>query len=147
MSKSYEDLFVELDSAISSFLAEVDKKKLTDMVKKWTVKEVLGHITFWHRYYAQQYKSLAANEDPFFFESLAGKNEAARKEMGKRSKRWLVAALNEAQDSLRESIVQKRVPRMHYMRSHEYTTGDFLEVVISHIVKHTVSVRRAKPKA
>jgi hypothetical protein len=145
MPKSYRDLFVELDNAISCFLAEVNKKKLTDRVKKWTVKDVLGHITFWHRYYAQQYESLAQNTDPFFFESLAGKNEEARKEMDKKSKKWLVAALSEAQESLRESIVQKRVPRMHYMRSHEYATGDFLKVVISHISRHTVSVRRAKP--
>lgn len=147
MPKSYKDLFAELDSAISGFLAEVDKKKLTDRVKKWTVKDVLGHITFWHRYYAQQYESLARNENAFFFESLAGQNEAARKEMAKRSKKWLVAALSEAQESLRDSIIHKKVPRMHYMRSHEYQTGEFLEVVISHIYRHTVSVRRAKPRA
>ena len=141
------DLFTDLRGALGEFLKEVERKKLGDMAtEEWTVKDVLGHITFWHQYYAQQYESLARGEDPYYHLSLAGKNEEGRKKMQRVSKKELVRELLKANDSLGVSILDKKVPMMRYMARRTYSTEEFLDVVISHIQRHTRQVRRAKSR-
>jgi uncharacterized damage-inducible protein DinB len=145
MNKTYSKLFLELDEAVNVFLDEVDKKQLGEMTTgTWTVKDVLGHICIWHEYYAQQYEALVKGDEPFVHRSLAGKNEEGRVKMKNISKLRLIDRLKGAQESLRNSIVVHEIPSMRYMRRREYTTGDFLEIVIGHIKRHTIQVRRAK---
>lgn len=145
MSKQYNFQFVQLDDALKIFLDEVDNKKLGDMVtSEWTVKDVLGHICFWHQYYAKQYEALERGEPPYIHRSLAGKNEEGRVKMKPISKSRLIKELKQAHEILRKSIVIGNVPRMSYMKSRVYTTGDFIDVVIGHITRHTLQVRRAK---
>jgi hypothetical protein len=145
MNNKYEQLFLEFSNALQTFLAEVDRKRLNNKATdKWDVKDVLGHITFWHMYYAQQYEALAKGKEPYVHRSLAGKNEVGRKKMRYVTKKELINMLKEAHEKLRTSILVKKVPKMMYMKSREYTTNDFLEVVTGHIKRHTLQVRRAK---
>jgi len=145
MSQKYSVLFSELDDALHVFLDEVEKKRLGDMAtEEWTVKDVLGHICIWHQYYAQQYEALVRGNEPYVHRSLAGKNDEGRVKMKNFSKSHLINELRKAHESLRKSIVIHEVPRMKYMKSREYTTSEFLDVVTGHIKRHTLQVRRAK---
>ena len=138
-------LFLELESILNDFLEEVNKKKLGDRATtEWSVKDVLGHITYWHQYYAQQYESLSRGEKPYFHRSLAGKNVEGRQKKKYTSKKKLIKELLQANQSLKTSILEKKVPQMRYMASRTYETHEFLEVVIRHIQSHTLQVRRAK---
>lgn len=147
MSNKYKSQFEDLDSEISNFLTVINEKKLTDMATiEWQVKDVLGHIVFWHEYYANQYKALAEGREPFYWKSLVGVNKIGKKTMRNVSKHELLSRLERAQKSLKRSILDKKVPKMRYIASREYTTSDFLDVVIGHIKRHTIQMRRAKSR-
>ena len=62
------------------------------------------------------------------------------------SKKELVRELLKANDSFGVSILDKKVPMMRYMARRTYSTEEFLDVVISHIQRHTRQVRRAKSR-
>ena len=145
MNQKYITLYQKLDEALDNFLLKVDKKNLKAMAtSSWTVKDVLGHITFWHEYYAQQYKALSENKMPYVHRSLAGKNEEGRKEMSKYPKYKMINKLKKANSTLKKCILEDEIPKMRYMKSREYKTDEFLDVVIGHINRHAISVRRAK---
>jgi len=144
-NNKYLKLFTELDQVLETFISEINKKKLTDMVtNQWTIKDLLGHITYWHQYYAQQYKALSIGEKPYIHQTLVGKNEEAIKKTKYVSKKKLIGNLIEANESLRTSILVKKVPKMKYVKSSQYTTDHFLEVVIGHISRHSQQARKAK---
>jgi hypothetical protein len=145
MKKKYNDLFYQLDEVVRLFLEEVHKKNLSDMAtEEWSVKDVLCHIVFWHTYYAQQYAALASGDKPMVFKGSATRNKDGVKSLRYKSRKTLEVDLNNAQRSLYKSIVKKEVPKMTYTIGREYTTKEFLELVVGHIQRHTVQVRRSK---
>jgi len=147
LSTKYSSLFSLLDHAVEQFIKEVHKQRLQNMAtEKWSVKDVLRHISFWHRYYAQSYSSLAARKKPFIFTSKGGstRNQEGVDSLTHKSKGALIKLLVEAQKSLYKNIVINEVPKMNYTDRNEYETEEFLRVVIGHINRHTIQVRRAK---
>jgi len=144
-NKKNRELFLKLDQALQAFIFEINKKKLKDMVSdEWTIKDLLGHITYWHQYYAQQYKALSIGDKPYIHQSLVGKNEEAIKKTKHISQKKLIGNLLEANETLRTSILVKKVAKMKYVKSSQYSTNHFLEVVIAHINRHTQQARKAK---
>ena len=146
-SREYSQLFRSLTETVEAFLQELKRHNLHDKAtEKWTVKDVLCHIAFWHNYYAENYSSLAADEKPDVFVSKGGstRNQKGVDKLNRKSKKYLITLLKESQKSLYESIVLKKVPQMTYVAPKIYSTKEFLEVVIGHIKRHTIQVRRAK---
>lgn len=146
-SGKYSQLFILLTETVNNFIKEVNKHNLLDMATdKWTVKDELCHITFWHDYYAQNYAALAAGIKPFLFVSKGGstRNQEGVDRLKHSSKRYLVMLLNKAHTSLYDSIVVKEVPKMTYIVGKDYVTESFLEMVTGHIQRHTILIRRAK---
>lgn len=146
-SAKYSQLFFSLTESVNAFLEEVNKHDLLDMAtEKWTVKDELCHIAFWHDYYARNYAALAAGTEPFLFISKGGstRNQKGVDKLKRKSRKYLIALLNEAQSSLYESIVMKRVPKMTYIVGREYRTEKFLELITGHIQRHAILVKRAK---
>jgi hypothetical protein len=146
-SGKYSQLFNILTETVINFTREVNKHNLIDMATdKWTVKDELCHIAFWHNYYAQNYAALAAGTKPFLFVSKGGstRNQEGVDTLHHKSQKYLVSLLNKAHLSLYNSIVIKQVPKMTYIVGTEYETDKFLEVIIGHINRHTTLVRRAK---
>jgi hypothetical protein len=147
LSEKYSQLFLLLTEAIKAFIQELEKHGLRDMAtEKWTVKDELCHIAFWHNYYAQNYASLAGGTRPFVFSSKGGstRNQEGVDKFRRKSRKDLIAIINDAQSSLYKSIVIKKVPKMTYIAGSEYKTDDFLVMITGHIQRHTVQVRRAK---
>lgn len=143
----YSRLFDSLDKTVNEFIEEVTRQKLHNMATdKWTVKDVLCHIAFWHRYYAQNYASLADGEKPYVFPSKGGstRNQDGVQSLNRKSRMELFRIIKNSQDSLRKSIVVSHVPEMNYIGSTKYSTEDFLKIVTGHIGRHTIQVKRAK---
>ena len=146
-SGKYSQLFILLTETVNNFIKAVNKHNLLDMATdKWTVKDELCHIAFWHDYYAQNYAALATNTKPFLFVSKGGstRNQEGVDKLKHRSEKYLVTLIDKAQSSLYNSIVVKQVPKMTYIVGREYETEKFLEMIVGHINGHTILVRRAK---
>ena len=146
-SERYTQLFHLLTETVNNFIKEVDKHNLLDMAtEEWSVKDELCHIAFWHDYYAQNYAALAAGTKPFLFISKGGstRNQEGVDKLHHKSRRFLVKLISKAQSSLYNSIVVKQVPKMTYIVGREYKTEEFLEMIIGHINRHTMLVKRAK---
>lgn len=145
----YSQLFFNLTHAIKTFLEEVNKHNPAEIAAgKWTVKDVLCHIAFWHNYYADNYSALAAKTKPFVFPSKGGstRNQEGVESLTLKSQKELETIVNQAQKSLYKSIVVREVSKMHYTGQNEYKTEDFLEMITGHIQRHTVHIRKAKQK-
>lgn len=135
MAGKYSQLFLLLTEAIDNFVTEVNKHSLSEMATdKWTVKDELSHVAFWHDYYAQNYAALAAGTKPFLFASKGGST---------RNQEGVDKLKRKSHASLRDSIVVKNVPKMTYIVGSDYTTDRFLEMITGHINRHAVSVRHA----
>ena len=143
----YSDSFSVLDETITSFIQEVNRHHLQNMTTdKWSVKDVLCHIVFWHRYYAQNYSALAKGDAPIVFTSKGGstRNQEGVDSLKHNSKDKLIELLQEAQKSLHESIVVKSVPEMNYTDRKKYSTKDFLSEIIRHLKNHTKQIMHVK---
>ena len=146
-SGKYSQLFLSLTESIETFIQEVKKHRLSDLAtEKWTVKDILCHIAFWHNYYAQNYASLSAVTKPFVFTSKGGstRNQKGVDSLNHKSQKELTNSINKSQISLYRSIVIKKVPKMSYTDRREYKTVEFLKEITGHIQRHTMQVRRAK---
>lgn len=146
MSK-FRQLFSSLDKTVQLFIKEVNEQKLTNIAAgSWSTKEVLCHIVFWHRYYAQQYSALARGKKPLVFTSRNGstRNKEGVNTLKHMSKKDLIKMLNKAHNNLYQAIVIKNVPEMSYTDHRKYKTDEFLKVINGHIKRHTIQIRRAK---
>ena len=145
----YPQLFLSLTEAVKAFLQEIEKQGLYNLAtEKWTVKDVLCHVAFWHNYYAQNYSSLAAGTKPYIFKSKGGSTRnqegVSSLSLNHKSQKYLINLINNAQASLYKTIVIKKVPKMSYTDRKEYKTEEFLKEIRGHIQRHTIQVKRAK---
>jgi hypothetical protein len=146
MKTRYQELFEVFTANVEAFIAEVKKKKLGLMAtSEWTVKDELCHITFWHENYAANYEALAKHKTPPLPESMSTINMAGVLSLKKCSIKELISRLQKANDSLKESILKHKVPEMTYSKGgRTYKTEYFLEMIVKHIDRHRLQVKRAK---
>ncbi len=112
---------------------------------EWTVKDELCHIVFWHENYAINYKALAEHKDPLLPEGMSTINMAGVLSLRKYPIKELITRLREANDSLYNSIIVKKVPQMTYSKGgRTYGTADFLEMITRHINTHTKQIKKAR---
>lgn len=143
---SYNELFLKFTNSVEAFIQEVAAKKSTLMATdEWSVKDELCHITFWHENYAANYEAMAKHEAPPLPEGMSTINIAGVQSINKLPIKELVRRLREANKSLYQSIVVKKVPRMTYSKGGRiYKTEEFLEMIAKHINNHAKQVKRAK---
>ena len=140
---NYSELYSNLSESIENFITTVNSQKLEKLVTdKWTVKDELCHIVFWHRYYAQNYSALAKGEKPIVFTSKGGstRNQEGVDSLKNKSRDELIDMLRIGQKELYESIVVKKVPEMNYTNRRKYKTEDFLDEIIRHINGHAKKI-------
>jgi hypothetical protein len=144
---NYKKLFMKLSNNLDIFIQEVKSKKSNLMATdKWTVKDVLCHIVFWHESYAANFDALAMSQEPSLLDGPGYKlNKEGVSFLKKYTVKELIKRLKKAQNTLYRSIVVKGVSQMTYKKEgHVYTTSDFLGVIARHILTHTKHVKRAK---
>ena len=147
VTSKYSSSYSVLKDTLDDFIRQVNKQNLSSLATdSWTVKDVLCHITFWHQYYARQYADLATRKKPFIFTSKGGskRNQEGVNSLRHLSKKALLKLLNKSNKSLYNSIVIKKISGMDYTDKKHYKSEEFLDVVIGHIKRHTVQVRKAK---
>lgn len=144
----YKYSFAKMSESLDMFVKEVKNKKHNLMATdKWTVKDILCHILFWHTNYAANYHALTLKKEPPLLEGPGYKlNEDGVKSLRKYSVNTLIKKLYSTQKSLYQSIVIKKVPKMTYKKStmRVYSTNSFLNLVAGHLNTHTLQVKRAR---
>jgi hypothetical protein len=149
-NRDYKEAFTNMSDNLDIFVKEIinqnPKLMATD---KWTVKEVLCHIVFWHLNYGVNYQALYLKEVPPLLDGPRYKlNEDGVKLLRNYSVANLIDRLYTAQASLYLSIVINKIPQMTYKKSTNriYSTEKFLHLIERHLNTHTIQVRRAKEK-
>ena len=143
----YEDAFSKMTKNLDIFVETVRSKNSKLMATdKWSVKDVLSHITFWHINYAANYKALSLHQDPPLLDGPGYKlNDEGVRHFKHYSRVKLISLLYEAQDSLYQNIVIDKIPQLTYKKNGRvYDTQTFLHLIERHLRTHTIQVRRGK---
>lgn len=144
----YTEAFTKMSESLNFFVKAVESKPFSFMATdKWTVKDVLCHIVFWHTNYAENYQALVKKEKPPLLEGPGYKlNEDGVNSLRKYSVSSLIKKLHSAQESLYQSIVIKKIHRMTYKKStmRVFETEEFLNLVARHLHTHAKHVLHAK---
>lgn len=104
----------------------------------WSVKDVLGHITFWHESFARNVSDLAAGRKP---NPLKGKlsevNSLSVSSTKELTIQEILERLKKAQNIIDKHILNDTIVEIPYKKgSRSYSRIEHLEVVTHHIKKH-----------
>jgi hypothetical protein len=140
------ELLAELDAAVERLLAaaaNVSDDGLVDA--SWTVRDVVGHVTFWHESFARNVNDLVHGRRPTPLRGrLSDLNERGVAEARAVPPDTNVDRLRAAHATIRASIMSPTLGLIPYrVGSRPYTPGEHLEVVRDHIRAHARSLERA----
>ncbi|MEQ8910321.1 MAG: hypothetical protein RIC95_14070 [Vicingaceae bacterium] len=112
---------------------------------KWTMKDVLGHLTFWHESFASNVEDLYHERKPC---PLSGKLSEVNKRSVESNRNTsistLIKRLKTAQNSLKKHIHCKHIDMIPYKKgSRDYSKEEHLELVQHHIQKHLKDLKTA----
>lgn len=116
---------------------------------EWTVRDVLRHITYWHRYYADNLQAEAEGKTFFMPKRKYSElNEAGVESLQHLGDEELLTMLGQSHSDLGRSVLGGKVRQMTYRQgSRPYPLMKFLQVVDSHIKGHTRAIRRTAKRA
>jgi hypothetical protein len=140
-------LLEELDSAVERLLAAAAAKASDDVLVdgSWTVRDVVGHVTFWHESFARNVDDLIHGRRPTPLRGrLADLNERGVAEARALPLDTIVDRFRAAHATIRASILSPTLGLIPYrVGSRPYTPSEHLEVVRDHIRTHSHSLERA----
>ena len=141
------DLLAELDSAVERLLAAAVATVSDDVLVdgSWTVRDVVGHVTFWHESFARNVDDLVHARRPTPLRGrLSDLNEQGVAEARAVPLDTIVDRLRAAHATIRASILSPTLGLIPYrVGSRPYTPGEHLEVVRDHVRAHARSLERA----
>jgi hypothetical protein len=111
----------------------------------WTVKHVLGHITFWHESFALNVSDLVEDRKT---KPLRGTykqlSQRCIAEFSSLPMDVIVSRLEESQQSIQKNILNPKLVLIPYrVGSRDYTPDEHLQVVSDHIKEHTKDIKNA----
>lgn len=134
------DCLEKLNNTVDSFVSFFkDDKDFNQMVYTyWTVKDVLGHVTFWHESFARNLQDVSESRKAT---PLKGKLSDVNKMSVDSTREIPVSVLCQrlikAQKFIAKHIVNTTVENIPYKKgSRNYSRLEHLQVVNSHIAKH-----------
>ena len=140
-------LLAELDAAVERLLAAAAANVSDDVLVdgSWTVRDVVGHVTFWHESLARNVADLVHARRPTPLRGrLSDLNERSVAEARTGPPDAIVERLTAAHATIRASILSPTLCLIPYrVGSRPYTPGEHLEVVRDHIQAHARSLERA----
>ena len=140
-------LLAELDSAVERLLAAAAAHASDDVLVdgSWSVRDVVGHVTFWHESFARNVDDLAHARHPTPLRGrLSDLNERGVAEARTVPLVTIVERFRAAHATIRASIVSPTLDLIPYrIGSRPYTPGEHLEVVRDHVRAHARSLERA----
>lgn len=113
--------------------------------ERWSAKDVLAHLTFWHESFARNVDDLAHGRQPSPLKGrLSDLNQRGVDEMTHLSLAEVLARFEAAQAILRAHILNPALTLIPYRKgSREYTVEEHLDIVNDHINLHLRDVRKA----
>ena len=142
-----KELLENLDENVGRLLSICQNITNPDTVvyEGWTVKDVLGHITFWHESFARNVRDLALDRKP---KPLRGKyselNQRCFAEFSSLPIDEIISRLGNAQQVIRENILNHKLQLIPYrIGSRDYSPEEHLGVVNEHIKEHTKDIENA----
>lgn len=143
IDKLFKIVTLRLDEFINQIQEKDGNLMATD---KWTVDDVLRHITFWHINYSKNYQALVQKKEPplldgpYYILNIEG--VAA---LQKYSRGELIKMLKKAHKNLEKSILTDKVTKIQYKKDGPiYTPNKLLEVVEAHLRSHLKQIKKAK---
>lgn len=141
------ELLAELDAAVERLLAAAAASISDDALVdgSWAVRDVVGHVTFWHESFARNVDDLVHRRRPTPLRGrLADLNERGVAEARTVPLDTIVDRFRAAHATIRASIVSPTLGLIPYrVGSRPYTPSEHLEVVRDHIRAHARSLERA----
>jgi hypothetical protein len=139
------ELLAELDSAVEQLLAAA--ANVSDDVPvdgSWTVRDVVGHVTFWHESFARNVDDLVHARRPTPLRGrLSDLNERGVAEARTLPLDKTVDRLRAAHATIHASILSPSLGLIPYrVGSRSYTPDEHLAVVRDHIRAHARSLER-----
>lgn len=140
--------FAGLTDSINQFKKEYKLHYPTDRMSDiWSVKDILCHITYWHRYYAKNLSAQASGRSYVFpripFYEL---NQRGVEKLRSHSDKNLFAMLTKANNKLKKVILSGKVHQITYRVGTVYTIDRFLFIIDRHIRSHTRQVGRKRKR-
>ena len=117
----------------------------TMVYEGWTVKDILGHITFWHESFSRNVRDLVYARKP---KPLRGTykelNQSCFTEFNSLSLDEIISRLEEAHQEIQEHILNDKLEFIPYrIGSRDYPPEEHLKVVNDHIKAHTQDIEKA----
>lgn len=136
ISERLESLNKTVDSFITFFKSQKDFIRM--VYDYWSVKDVLGHVTFWHESFARNLLDVAENRKPYPHKgSLSDVNKMSVDTTRDIPIKDLCKRLLEAQNVIAKHILNTTVNEIPYKKgSRSYSRLEHLQIVDAHITKH-----------
>ena len=112
--------------------------------EEWSIKEVLGHIAFWHESFARNVSDLVQDIRP---KPLKGKyqelNQRCMEEIKTQTVEDIIGRLEAAQQVIRNNILNPKLSIIPYkVGSRSYTPEEHLNLVVKHIQGHIRDIQK-----
>ena len=124
---------------------ELDQDVDTMVYERWSAKDVLGHLVFWHESFARNLRDVSEGRTPH---PLKGKLSEVNQQSVSSTRDVPIAALlnrlQQAQEVIEEHIANPDVSLIPYKKgSRDYPPLEHVEVVAAHIKRHLKDLRKA----
>jgi len=133
----------ELVAQLIAFYADLPNPDAM-VYERWTAKDVLAHLTFWHESFARNVCDLANDVKPTPLKGKLGDlNQAGVDEMKPCTLETVIQRFQTAHQIIRENILNPKMGLIPYRKgTRDYTPEEHLEIVVDHITKHLRDVRK-----
>ena len=108
----------------------------------WTIKAVLGHVTFWHESFARNVYDLANDKEPTPLKgTYRALNQRCLAEFEPLSLEAIISRLANAHKLIQENILNDKIVMIPYRKgSRDYSPEEHLQVVTDHLQEHTKDI-------
>lgn len=112
----------------------------------WSVKDILGHLAFWHESFARNVADLAHDRRPTPLKGkLSDLNQQGVDEMRQCTLEEVIRRLEAAQRSIQANILNPKLSLIPYRKgSRDYTAEEHLDIVTKHIQQHLKGICHAQ---
>ncbi len=112
----------------------------------WSVKDILGHLTFWHESFARNVADLAHDRKPTPLKGKLGDlNQQGVAAMRSCTLEEVIKRFETAQQIIRANILNSKLILIPYRKgSRDYTPEEHLKIVADHMQHHLKGIRHAQ---
>lgn len=144
-----QTLLQQVEEAVQRLIQAVQAVEDPDQLRigEWSLKETLGHITFWHENLARNTSALLKGNAPDFLKgSLTDLNRASAEQSRGMDVVQIIERLRQAQAAIRGGILALPADQVfpYRKKSRELTPAEHLELVRDHIGGHLKDIELAQ---